>query len=107
MYHGGLCWSKRVGMKFPEVAVLSKHSEDAQISRLQYKYSLYFVGILIVFACPKVHRGGGGKLNTMICGAAVILTVCPHLSECTHHFEWVVSWSHDLLGFWVVCVVLR
>ena len=59
-------------MKFPEVAVLSKHSEDARISRLQYKYSLYFVGIPIAFARPEAHRGG--KPNITICGAAVILT---------------------------------
>ena len=59
-------------MKFPEVAVLSKHSEDARISRLQYKYSLYFAGIPIAFARPEAHRGG--KPNITICGAAVILT---------------------------------
>ena len=60
-------------MKFPKVAVLSKHLEDVQISRLWYKYSLYFVGIPIVFARPKAHRGG--KPNTTICSTAVILTV--------------------------------
>ena len=45
-------------MKFPKVAVLSKHSEDAWISRLQYKYSSYFVDIPIAFARPEAHRGG-------------------------------------------------
>ena len=60
-------------MKFPKVAVLSKHSEDARISSLQYKYSLYFVGIPIVFAHPKAHRGG--KPNITICSMAVIITL--------------------------------
>ena len=69
---GQACWSKWVGVKFPKVGVLSKHLEDAWISRLRYKYSLCFVGIPIMFACPEAHRGG--KPNTMICSVSVILT---------------------------------
>ena len=57
----GQCWSKRIGVKFPEVTELNMLvSRGINTVRI-------FVGIPIAFARPEAHRGG--KPNTTICGA--------------------------------------